>query len=228
MKQKEIDKLLTKNFLRQNYISKNNSLRQIERKTNCSLTAIVNRLKKYSIRIKTRSEIMMGNKNYDFKKLGSPNKGHKATIETLKKLSKATSGKNNPFYGKHHTIKSIAKMRKNQILTYLKNPFKRNKQNKTEIKLEKLLGQLFVNQYKYIGDSKFWIEHFNPDFIDIKNKKIIELFGDYWHNLLSYKKRDILRLKTYKKHGYKTLIVWEHELKDVNKLTNNLQEFHYV
>jgi G:T-mismatch repair DNA endonuclease (very short patch repair protein) len=31
--------------------------------------------------------------------------------------------------------------------------------------------------------------------------------------------------RTYKKYGYSTLIVWEHELKDIDKLTNRLMEF---
>ncbi len=31
--------------------------------------------------------------------------------------------------------------------------------------------------------------------------------------------------KDYKKYGYKTLIIWQHELKDLNKLTKKVLRF---
>ena len=33
------------------------------------------------------------------------------------------------------------------------------------------------------------------------------------------------RLETYSKYGYKTLIVWEHELKNQNEVTNKINNF---
>lgn len=73
--------------------------------------------------------------------------------------------------------------------------------------------------FKYVGDGKFWIRgknfSFNPDFISTKkNYKIIEVFGDYWHNRDDMKKRDRERKKTYKEKNYQTLIIWEKELHD--------------
>ena len=58
-------------------------------------------------------------------------------------------------------------------------------------------------------------------------KKIIEMYGDYWHNRPDWGKRDERRLKTYKKLGYQTLIIWEHELKDLEKLRTKVMRFHY-
>jgi G:T-mismatch repair DNA endonuclease (very short patch repair protein) len=82
------------------------------------------------------------------------------------------------------------------------------------------------NEYKYVGSSDFWIEGLNPDFINCNGqKKIIELFGDYWHNREDSKIRDKKRLKIYKKYGYETLVVWEKELKDMNKLKTKLINF---
>jgi len=96
-------------------------------------------------------------------------------------------------------------------------------------KPEKLLNNLLNKDYKYVGNGKFWIRGFNPDFININGqKKIIELYGDYWHNKLDYKIRDKRRLIEYKKQGYKTLIVWEHELKDLDKVKEKLLEFNKV
>ena len=36
-------------------------------------------------------------------------------------------------------------------------------------------------EYDFVGDGKIMIGTKNPDFINIKIKKIIEVFGDYWH-----------------------------------------------
>lgn len=98
--------------------------------------------------------------------------------------------------------------------------------NIIEQKLEILLNKLFSNQYKYVGNCNFFVKNFNPDFINTNHqKKIIELYGDYWHKLPGSKERDKNRLNTYKKYGYKTLIVWEHEFKDKEKLTEKLIKF---
>ncbi len=98
------------------------------------------------------------------------------------------------------------------------------KPNKPETLLTKLFKELKLH-YTFVGDGKIILAGFCPDFINKKEKKIIELYGDYWHNLSDYKKRDKRRLKTYKKLGYKTLIIWEHELKDLNKLIKRLINF---
>ncbi len=52
---------------------------------------------------------------------------------------------------------------------------------------------------------------------------IVEVFGCYWHKCSKcghgdrpLQQLDIGRLRTYKKHGYTTLIIWEHELKHSN------------
>jgi G:T-mismatch repair DNA endonuclease (very short patch repair protein) len=59
----------------------------------------------------------------------------------------------------------------------------------------------------------------------------VELYGCYWHKCKicgfgnGKQPKDVGRLKEYKKLGYSTLIVWEHELKDIDKLTHRLIEF---
>jgi len=100
--------------------------------------------------------------------------------------------------------------------------------NRPETNLNSLLNILFSQEYKFVGDGKVIIDGFNPDFINCNGqKKIIELYGDYWHNLPGYKERDIRRLKSYKKYGYQTLIIWEHELKNLNRIKEKIKNFHY-
>lgn len=104
------------------------------------------------------------------------------------------------------------------------------KPNKPEKFLTKLLQKLFPNQWKYVGDFKFWIDGANPDFININGqKKIIELFGNYWHSeevtntpvkLHMQKRRD-----HFAKYGFQTLIIWERELDNKSKLEKRLFQF---
>jgi len=102
------------------------------------------------------------------------------------------------------------------------------KPNKPEKVLRNLLNIFFPKQYKFVGDGKRIVGGFCPDFINIKQKKIIEMFGDYWHKLLNVKKTDKRKLRIYKKLGYSTLIVWEHELKNIDILTKKIKEFNNV
>lgn len=155
--------------------------------------------------------------------------GKKHDFQTIEKMKVSNSGENNGFYGKRHSKETIEKILKTQLKRWRENPNFKNKKNKIELKLENILNELFPKEYKFVGNCKFWIERFNPDFINCNGqKKIIELFGDYWHNLPEYKERDKKRLRTYSKYGYKTLVIWEHELRDLEKIKNKIKEFNKI
>jgi len=97
------------------------------------------------------------------------------------------------------------------------------KPNGVEKELNSILNKLFPKEYKYVGNFQFWIEGKNPDFVNINGqKKLIELFGNYWHKGENPRNR----INHFKKYGYNAIIIWEKELKDVNKLNNRLIEFH--
>lgn len=135
---------------------------------------------------------------------------------------------------KAYTNKNLRDLRKKIAIDLWKNLEYRNKVVKNTLKglsfkpnkPEKILIHLLKQtNFKYVGNGKCIIHGFNPDFVDIKDKKIIEMFGDYWHNKKDYKKRDRRKLKIYSKLGYKTLIIWEHELKNINKIIKKLERF---
>ena len=111
-----------------------------------------------------------------------------------------------------------------------KNMFNYNKKpNKPEKALNKLLQDVLPREYKFVGNNEIIIDTFNPDFININGqKKIIELYGDYWHNLPKQRKLHKIRIKTYKKYGYKTLIIWEHKLKNLEKLKDRILKFNKI
>lgn len=99
-----------------------------------------------------------------------------------------------------------------------------NKQNKSEVFLEKILNKILPKEYKYVGQGDIWIERYNPDFINMNGqKKIIEFFGNYWHK--NSQERNKKRIKVFKKYGYDCLIIWEHDLK-TQKTINQILEFH--
>lgn len=89
---------------------------------------------------------------------------------------------------------------------------------------EKMFMELtkeFKLPYDYVGDGKFWIGNLNPDFIHKNSKKVIEIFGDYWHNpgLNKHCKESNTergRKKTFKKQGYACIIIWEKDFNSRN------------
>jgi len=103
--------------------------------------------------------------------------------------------------------------------------------NKPEQFLQTLLNHLFPNEYKYVGDFQFFLGGKNPDFMNVNSqKKLIEIFGQFWHSPkmtgVSKKQHELDRIAHFKKFSFDTLILWENELKDENKLVERLQEFH--
>jgi len=145
-------------------------------------------------------------------------------------------GINNPMFGKIGSWankKNPAQSKRMKLLWKTKrNEFSKRilksrliVPNKPETLLIKLFKELKLS-YKFVGDGKVILAGFNPDFISINGqKKIIELFGTYWHKRKEVLKRDKRRLVEYKKLGYKTLIVWEHELKNIVKIKDKLSKF---
>jgi G:T-mismatch repair DNA endonuclease (very short patch repair protein) len=101
-----------------------------------------------------------------------------------------------------------------------------SKPNKKELFLSCVLS----GDWKFVGDGEVILGGKSPDFININGqKKIIELFGDYWH---SEKKtgrcraeEENLRKSHFAKYGYQTLIIWESELKSPEQLVTKIIDF---
>jgi len=91
--------------------------------------------------------------------------------------------------------------------------------NKTEIRLQILLDKLFPGQYQYVGDGQLILGGCCPDFANVNGqKKLIELYGDYWHAGEDPQNR----MNHFAQFGFKTLIVWEHELENLQELEQKL------
>ena len=107
------------------------------------------------------------------------------------------------------------------------------KPNKLEKFFEKLFRQLSPDEWKYVGDGQFILGGKCPDFVNINGqKKIVELFGDYWHGEKftgrTKEEEEKQRIDHFAKHGYQTLVIWEHELEDIDILTDRILKFSEV
>jgi G:T-mismatch repair DNA endonuclease (very short patch repair protein) len=176
--------------------------------------------------------------------------GRPCTEETKRKMSEASLGKPKSdehrrklsisHKGMHPTAETRQKMRRTW-----RNPEQKEKRlkaifasfghlpNKPERRLRSLLNKLFPGEYKYVGDGDVWIGGKNPDFVNVNGqKKVIEVFGSYWHggkrtgmsNTAHRKERE----SHFAKYGYQTLVVWEHQLSNRDRLEKKLRMFNIL
>lgn len=94
--------------------------------------------------------------------------------------------------------------------------------NKPKSAILSILESIYPGEWKFVGDGQVVISGKNPDFINVNGqKKIIELFGDYWHR--GQNPED--RAEMFKPYGYETLVIWERELKDIKTVMTKIQAF---
>ena len=206
--------ILTKDFLYKEYITNKKSTSQISEIIECEKTTIIRHLKINNIKIRTVSEacILKDPKKHSNYKHGETLKFHYCK-DCLKQGIKTEIGWQTAINGQGRCTACNWKCK-----------------NILPNKPEKLLNELLPNQYSFVGNGKLMIGKFCPDFVNRDNNKIIELFGCYWHKCQKCgfgkgRPVDAGRLKEYKKAGYQTLIIWEHELKNLDKVESKILEF---
>lgn len=99
---------------------------------------------------------------------------------------------------------------------------------------ESLLSILTPENVEYIGNGKWWrtikletangivIKHKNPDFKVKGQRKLIEFNGTYWHKN-DYP--DNAYQQAWAKIGYEILIVWDYEMKNIDKVLTKIANF---
>jgi very-short-patch-repair endonuclease len=146
------------------------------------------------------------------------------TKRKMRENHKGTLGLNLSETTKEKIRKAQRKLWQNP--EYVAKSFKafRVKPTKPEIFLTNLLQEILPNEYRYVGDGQFVLAGKCPDFMNINGqKKLIELFGDYWHR--GQNPQD--RIDIFKEHGFDTLIIWQSELED-NNLKERIIEFNSI
>lgn len=155
------------------------------------------------------------------RKIGLKHKGKFVSDETKRKCSEANKGRH---YSPSTEFNSTILKERYRDPVYVKKMAAawNIKPNKPETLMLQLLNDLYPGQWKYTGDFSFTIDGKSPDFTNCNGqKKIIEIFGDYWHR--GQDPQD--RIDTFKPFGYETLVIWERELKDMSSVINRIREF---
>ena len=63
--------------------------------------------------------------------------------------------------------------------------------------------------YKYTGNGQFILMGHAPDFVHLKNRKIIEFYGERWHKPPEEQER----IDLFARADYQVLVVWQREIK---------------
>lgn len=149
-------------------------------------------------------------------------KGYKHTEEARRKMSHP--GESNPMFGVS-LPQNIERMKNGGAM-------KAMSANRRTSKPERIMMRIIKEHnlpFNYVGNGKITFKgenhSFNPDFLSKNPKHIIEVFGNYWHNLPERKEIDKERLDTYRKYGYKTLVIWSNELKDTVAVISKINKF---
>ena len=140
----------------------------------------------------------------------SPSFGLKRSEETKRRNGEKNLGRPWPLESRERRLKAV-----------LKGVAARP--NRSELKLEALLGEWFPREWKYVGNGEVIIGRRCPDFINVNGKKsVIELFGDYWHR----NDDPAIKIAEYADYGFTCLVIWERELADVD-LPERVRGFTY-
>jgi len=105
-----------------------------------------------------------------------------------------------------------------------------NSPNYPETLLQRILNDLFADEYIFVGNGQEVIDGKCPDFINKDKTKIIELFGDYWHSEevqgLPEEEHEEERLNFFQSRGYDALVIWEHEVYETD-LAEKITQFNF-
>ena len=195
--------------------------------------------------IKRQAEKMIGDKNPAKRpevreKISKHHQGVKFGEEHCKHLSEAQLKR----FQEHPISEKTKRKSSNTFKQLWQNPEFAEKMikswNKKPNKLEKLiyniLQNILPNEYKINVEGEIMtLGRKIPDFVNVNGqKKVIEFNGCYYHSCpicFSDSKIDGLkkteeRINLFKKYGYETLVIWEHELEDMEAVVNKILEFH--
>jgi 5S rRNA maturation endonuclease (ribonuclease M5)/G:T-mismatch repair DNA endonuclease (very short patch repair protein) len=110
--------------------------------------------------------------------------------------------------------------------------------NKSETRLINILSEICPGEFEYNGDGRVMMlgGRYSPDFVNVNGKKkLIEFFGCYHHGCEickngkyvneEIKRKNENRLRVFKKYGWETLVIWEHDIRAVERVKKIISNF---
>jgi very-short-patch-repair endonuclease len=127
-------------------------------------------------------------------------------------------GQNNPMFGRKRP--DVSKWHEDPDFTKKRFQNMGMKPNKKERKLDEIFKRHNL-EFRYVGDGKISIGRKCPDFIHLEQRKIVELFGNYWHQPSDVDKK----ITYFASKGFATLIIWENELECESHVVEKVKAF---
>jgi len=102
--------------------------------------------------------------------------------------------------------------------------------NKTEQKLDDIIQSCIPNEYQFCGNGDVVLGGKVPDWINCNGKKkLIEMFGTYWHGKKrtgkTRKEAENERKIHFKQYGFDTLIIWENKIPNTELIRDMIVGF---
>lgn len=102
------------------------------------------------------------------------------------------------------------------------------KPNTKEQKLNRILKKYFPGEFKLNVKGQVVVAGKVPDFVNVNGRKLlVEHFGTYWHGEsvqgISAKAEEANRKKLFARWGFKTVVVWEDELKNEAQVVSKVR-----
>jgi len=165
--------------------------------------------------------------------------------KTRDRFSEDRRGSESHFKGKHHTQETkntiAAKCSEGTTKRWEDSEYHNRvlakimkaggtKPNGIEKKMIEILKSI-SSDFRYTGNGSCWISGMNPDFINEDRKQIIEVFGCYWHGCPEHcsdrkkQRLNVSRINKFKKLGYSVLVVWEHELVNLQTVIKRIEQW---
>lgn len=148
--------------------------------------------------------------------------GHLVSKETREKIARKLAGRKNPEHS-YRMRQRWQNLSDRQKQSHIDNIMRACalKPNKLEQQLIALITN-YKLPYKYVGDGQFILGGKCPDFLNIDGRKqLIELFGEFWHKVFDVAERT----EHFRQYGFSTLVIWESELEDTDKLARKIRKF---